>query len=75
MPELFKRDYSSYDVRNLRNDFTIFDFNYLNNDSDVNQLHDNLLEDIITLEEKHVPLIKCTIKNQNLKQSLGSIIE
>ena len=41
--------------------------NYLNNDSDINRIYDKFLEDITTLVEKHVPIIKCTNHESKLK--------
>ena len=60
--ELFIRDYSYFNQRNILNDLTRLDSTYFNNDSDINYIYDKSLEDITTLAEKHVSIIKCTKK-------------
>ena len=37
--ELFKRDYSYFNERNLLSDFTRLGLNYLNNDSDIDRIY------------------------------------
>ena len=64
--EFLKRDYSSFNENSFLNDFTILDFNYHNNENDINHIYNKFLEDITNLIEKHIPLIK---------SNLGSIIE
>ena len=42
--ELLKRDYSSFNKNNFLNDFTTLDFNYLNNENDINHTYNNFLK-------------------------------
>ena len=58
--ELLKRDYSSFNENNFLNDFATLDFNYLNNDNDINHIYNKCFEDITNLVEKHVHPINCT---------------
>ena len=64
--ELFKRDYSSFDERSFLSDFTRLDFNYLYEDSDIDWTYNRFLEDITTLADKHVPIIKYPKKEAKL---------
>ena len=65
--ELLKRDYSSFNENSFLNDFTIIDFNYLRDDNDINYIYNKFLEDITSLVDKHVPLIRCTNRESKLK--------
>ena len=65
--ELVKRDYSAFNETSFLNDFTMLDLSYLNTANDINHTYNRVLEDITSLIEKHVPIIKCTNKESRLK--------
>ena len=64
---VFKSDYSNYTEGNFVDDFSQIEFNYLNDNLDIDNNYNQFLKDIILLVEQHVPTKQCSKTESKLK--------
>ena len=61
-----KRDYSSFNMSSFITDFNSLDITYIEADTDVDNNYKKFFQDINLLLHNHVPIKRCTKKNQSL---------